>query len=50
MAGLRDRLTGAGYGLGWSAVCRLPESWARSAFRLCADFAWWRRGPKVRVL
>ena len=50
MAGLRERLTGAGYVLGWSVVCRVPESWARTAFRLCADFAWWRRGPKVQVL
>jgi phosphatidylinositol dimannoside acyltransferase len=50
MAGLRDRLAEAGYGLGWSVVCRLPESWARSAFELCADFAWWRRGSKVQVL
>jgi phosphatidylinositol dimannoside acyltransferase len=50
MAGLRDRLIDAGYGLGWSVVCRLPESWVHSAFRLCADFAWWRRGPRVQVL
>ena len=50
MAGLRDRLAGAGYVLGWSVVCRLPESWARTAFTLCADFAWWRRGPRVQVL
>ena len=28
MPGLRDRLTDAGYGLGWSVVCRLPEPWA----------------------
>ena len=50
MPGLKDRLTDAGYGLGWSVACRLPESWVRSAFRLCADFAWWRRGPRVQVL
>jgi hypothetical protein len=50
MAGLRDRLIDAGYGLGWSVVCRLPESWVHGAFRLCADFAWWRRGPRVQVL
>jgi phosphatidylinositol dimannoside acyltransferase len=50
MAGLRDRLTDAGYGLGWLVVCRLPESWAHGAFRLCADLAWRRRGPGVRVL
>jgi len=50
MPGLKDRLTDAGYGLGWSVVCRLPESWSQSAFRLCADLAWWRRGPRVQVL
>ncbi len=50
MPGLKDRLTDAGYGLGWSVVCRLPESWSQSTFRLCADLAWWRRGPSVRVL
>ena len=50
MPGLKDRLTDAGYGLGWSVVCRLPESWARSAFRFFADLAWRRQGPGVRVL
>jgi phosphatidylinositol dimannoside acyltransferase len=50
MLGLKDRLTDAGYGLGWSAVCRLPESWAQSAFRFFADLAWRRRGPRVQVL
>ncbi|HTX80982.1 MAG TPA: phosphatidylinositol mannoside acyltransferase [Streptosporangiaceae bacterium] len=50
MSGLRDRLIDAGYGLGWSVVCRLPESWAQSAFRFFADLAWLRRGPGVRVL
>ena len=50
MPGLKDRLTDAGYGLGWSVVCRLPESWAQSAFRFSADLAWRRQGPRVRVL
>jgi KDO2-lipid IV(A) lauroyltransferase len=50
MPGLKDRLADAGYGLGWSVVCRLPESWPRSAFRFFADLAWRRRGPAVRVL
>jgi KDO2-lipid IV(A) lauroyltransferase len=50
MPGLKGRLTDAGYGLGWSVVCRLPESWAQRAFMLCADFAWWRRGPRVQIL
>jgi KDO2-lipid IV(A) lauroyltransferase len=47
---LKDRLTDAGYGLGWSVVCRMPESWARRLFRLAADLAWRRRGPRVQVL
>jgi len=50
MPGWKDRLTGAGYGLGWSVACRLPESWARQGFRLAADIAWRRRGPRVKVL
>jgi phosphatidylinositol dimannoside acyltransferase len=48
--GLRDRLIDAGYGLGWSLVCRLPESWARGCFRFAADIAWRRQGPRVQVL
>jgi phosphatidylinositol dimannoside acyltransferase len=47
---LRDRLTNAGYTLGWSLVCRLPESWARWGFQLGADIAWRRQGPQVAVL
>ena len=50
MPGLKDRLSDAGYGLGWSVVCRLPESWARGAFRFFADLAWRRQGPRVQVL
>jgi phosphatidylinositol dimannoside acyltransferase len=50
MPGLKDRLTGAGYGLGWRVVCRLPESWAQRASRFSADLAWRRQGPRVRVL
>jgi phosphatidylinositol dimannoside acyltransferase len=50
MPGLRDRLIAAGYGLGWSVVCRLPESWAAWAFRAAADIAWRRQGPQVQVL
>src|SRR5262249_50360511 len=50
MPGLKDRLTDAGYGLGWSVVCRLPESWAQSAFRFFADLAWRRQGRGVQVL
>ena len=50
MPGLKDRLTDAGYGLGWSVVCRLPESWAQGAFRFFADLAWRRQGAGVQVL
>ena len=50
MPGLRDRLIDAGYGLGWSLVCRLPESWARQGFNVAADIAWRRQGPQVQVL
>jgi phosphatidylinositol dimannoside acyltransferase len=50
MPGLTDRLADAGYGLGWSVICRLPESWAQSAFRFFADLAWRRQGPGVQVL
>ena len=39
MPALKDTLTDAGYGLGWSVVCRLPQSWAHSAFRFGADLA-----------
>jgi phosphatidylinositol dimannoside acyltransferase len=50
VTGVKDRLISAGYGLGWSVVCRLPESWAASAFRAVADIAWRRQGPQVQVL
>jgi KDO2-lipid IV(A) lauroyltransferase len=50
MPGLKDRLKGTAYALGWSVVCRLPESWARQAFRSAADIAWRRQGPQVQVL
>lgn len=50
MSGLTDRLASAGYALGWSAVCRVPEPWAKSAFRAVANIAWRRQGPQVQVL
>ncbi len=50
MPGLKDRLIDAGYGLGWSVVCRAPESWARAAFMSAAGIAWRRQGPRVQVL
>ncbi len=50
MPGLKGRLTDAGYGLGWSVVCRLPESWTQRGFRFAADLAWRRQGTGVQVL
>jgi phosphatidylinositol dimannoside acyltransferase len=50
MPGMRDRLIDAGYGLGWSVVCRVPQSWAAWAFQTAADIAWRRQGPQVQVL
>jgi len=48
--GLKDRLTDAGYGLGWAVVRRLPQAWATGASRFLADTAWRRQGPRVQVL
>jgi lauroyl/myristoyl acyltransferase len=48
--GVKDRLIDAGYGLGWSVVCCLPESWAQWGFRFAADLAWRRQGTGVQVL
>jgi KDO2-lipid IV(A) lauroyltransferase len=50
MAGLKDRLVSAAFGVGWTLVCRLPESWARAIFNFGADLAWRRQGGGVRVL
>ena len=50
MSGLTDRLSDAGYALGWSAVCRLPEPLAKRAFETAADIAWRRQGPQIQVL
>lgn len=45
--GLRDRLTDGLYGLGWTAVKKLPEPVARGLFRALADQVWKRRGKGV---
>ncbi|MCX4733239.1 phosphatidylinositol mannoside acyltransferase [Streptomyces sp. NBC_01363] len=45
--GLRDRLTDGLYGLGWTAVKKLPEPVARALFRTIADQVWKRRGKSV---
>ncbi|AXE76875.1 phosphatidylinositol mannoside acyltransferase [Streptomyces atratus] len=46
-SGLRDRLTDGLYGLGWTAVKKLPEPVARALFRTIADQVWKRRGKSV---
>jgi lauroyl/myristoyl acyltransferase len=48
--GMKARLTGVAYALGWSALCRVPEPVAAEAFRFFADIAWRRQGASVRVL
>ncbi len=50
MPGIKDRMVALGYALGWSVVCRVPESWAKRSFRFFADIAWRRDGPAVRQL
>ncbi|MEU5403505.1 phosphatidylinositol mannoside acyltransferase [Streptomyces sp. NPDC005963] len=46
----RDRVTDGLYGLGWSAVKRLPEPAANALGRTIADSVWKRRGEGVRRL
>jgi phosphatidylinositol dimannoside acyltransferase len=46
----RDRLISAAFGVGWTLVCRLPESWMHAAFMAGADIAWRRQGHGVQVL
>ena len=50
MPGLKERLTTTGYSLGWSVVCKLPESWAKRVFQFFGDLAWRRQGPRVSQL
>jgi phosphatidylinositol dimannoside acyltransferase len=50
MPGLKERLTTTGYSLGWTLVCKLPESWSRRVFQFFADLAWRREGPLVSQL
>ncbi len=45
-----ERLIAAGYALGWSLVCRVPESWARRMFMIAGDIAWRRQGRGVQRL
>jgi lauroyl/myristoyl acyltransferase len=50
VSGFTQRLVGVGYRLGWSVICRVPESVAAAAFRFFGDIAWRRQGPGVQVL
>jgi phosphatidylinositol dimannoside acyltransferase len=47
---LRERLVARAYLLGWQVVCRVPRRLAELAFRLVADWVWWRHGRSVRQL
>ena len=47
---MKDRLTDALYGLGWSTVKKLPEPVAVALGQRIADQAWKRRGKGVRRL
>ena len=44
---LSERLTGVAYRLGWRAICRVPEPFARWLFTEAADLAWRRQGKGV---
>ncbi len=50
MPGLKERLITTGYSLGWSVVCKLPQSWAQRVFQFFGDLAWRRQGPLVQQL
>ncbi|MBA2812578.1 phosphatidylinositol mannoside acyltransferase [Streptomyces sp. KM273126] len=50
MSNVRERLTDALYGLGWSTVRKLPESVAVRLGRTIADLAWKQRGKGVQRL
>ncbi len=50
LARARDWFVDRGYALGWVLVCRVPESWARWAFRAGGDIAWRRQGRGVQRL
>ena len=47
---MRERLVAWAYLLGWKVVCRMPRRLAELAFRLVADWVWWRRGRSVQQL
>jgi len=45
-----ERLVAWAYLLGWKVVCRVPRRLAELAFRMVADWVWWRHGRSVRQL
>jgi KDO2-lipid IV(A) lauroyltransferase len=47
MSGVQDSLISTGFGLGWSAVRRMPERAAYATFERIADTLWARRGSDV---
>jgi phosphatidylinositol dimannoside acyltransferase len=47
---MSERLIARLYLLGWAAVCKMPETWARWLFMAIADVLWWRHGRGVRQL
>ncbi|MFI9362158.1 phosphatidylinositol mannoside acyltransferase [Kitasatospora sp. NPDC053057] len=47
---MTDRLVYWAYALGWAVLKHLPEPVARWLFDRLADYAWRRRGPRVRQL
>jgi phosphatidylinositol dimannoside acyltransferase len=50
LATARDWFVDRAYAVGWALACRVPESWARSAFRLAGDIAWRRQGRGMQRL
>ena len=50
LATARDWFVDRAYALGWALACRVPESWARSAFLVAGDIAWRRQGRGVQRL
>jgi phosphatidylinositol dimannoside acyltransferase len=50
LATARDWFVDRAYALGWALSCRVPESWARSAFLFAGDIAWRRQGRGVQRL
>src|SRR5262249_32469300 len=50
LARARDWSVDRAYALGWALACRVPESWARSAFLFAGDIAWRRQGRGVQRL